>query len=234
VKQLIIGHRGAAGLAPENTLKSFQLALDLGLDAVECDIHTTKDKQLVVIHDNTLERTTNGKGWVVEHTLKQLKILDAGKGEQIPSFKDVYDLVVKKYSKKLIVEIKGGSWKEAKQTEKALEEFIQKYNVLEDKGNFEVHSLWHGTIKIIKEKFPSITTVAVLDVGLEPEYMVKLATKVNANGLSISNDFVSKEIIQLAHKNNLFVDAWTAEDEETFKRIKQMGVAGLIRSEFDE
>lgn len=74
----VFGHRGAAGLAPENTLPSFALGLELGADILELDVHGTRDGAIVVFHDPTLERTTNGEGQVREHTLAQLQALDAG------------------------------------------------------------------------------------------------------------------------------------------------------------
>lgn len=75
---MVFGHRGAAGHAPENTFASFQLAQRMGVDAIELDVRLTLDRQLVVIHDETLERTTNGSGFVREHTLSELKGLNAG------------------------------------------------------------------------------------------------------------------------------------------------------------
>ena len=80
----IIGHRGAAGLEPENTLRSFSRAVRLGVDAVELDVHWVHD-ELIVIHDDTLERTTNGTGPLDSISLAELRELDAGAGERIPT-----------------------------------------------------------------------------------------------------------------------------------------------------
>lgn len=87
----IIAHRGASADAPENTMAAFQLAFDQGADGIELDVMLSKDKQLVVIHDDTLDRTTNGSGRVRDLTLAQLHALDAGMGEQIPTLKQVLD-----------------------------------------------------------------------------------------------------------------------------------------------
>jgi glycerophosphoryl diester phosphodiesterase len=89
----IAGHRGAAGLRPENTLAGFRRALELGCPWVECDVHATRDGHVVVIHDATLERTTNGRGNVGDHTLAELRRLDAGGGEAIPTLEEVLTLV---------------------------------------------------------------------------------------------------------------------------------------------
>ena len=101
---LIIGHRGAAGLEPENTLRSFARALDIGVDAIELDVYCV-DGQLVVIHDDTLERTTNGRGEVMATSFEALRALDAGKGERIPTLDEVLALAAGKVT--VNVELKG-------------------------------------------------------------------------------------------------------------------------------
>ncbi len=89
---LCIGHRGAAGLEPENTLRSVRRALEVGADGIEIDVHCL-DGELVVIHDHSLNRTTNGAGALRHHTLAEARQLDAGKGERIPFLREVLDLV---------------------------------------------------------------------------------------------------------------------------------------------
>ena len=91
---LAFAHRG--GTAPgysENTLPAFRRAIDLGVDGIELDLRVTRDKHIVIIHDSTLDRTTNGKGDVREHTLEEIGRLDAGNGVRVPTFKEVLDLV---------------------------------------------------------------------------------------------------------------------------------------------
>jgi len=88
-RPLIIAHRGASGHAPENTKAAFQLALDQHADGIELDVMLSKDGRLVVIHDDTVDRTTNGTGRVRDLTLNQLMALDAGNGEKIPTLEEV-------------------------------------------------------------------------------------------------------------------------------------------------
>lgn len=88
---LVCGHRGAAGLAPENTLAALHAALDCGVQLVECDVHTSADGRVAVIHDDTLERTTSGAGRVAAQTWNALRQLDAGGGERIPEFREWLD-----------------------------------------------------------------------------------------------------------------------------------------------
>ena len=102
---ILTGHRGAAALEPENTLLSMQKAIDLSVDQIEIDVHLTSDQHLVVIHDTTVDRTTDGQGAVADFTLEKIKQLDAGKGERIPTLQEVIDLVRGKVV--LQIELKG-------------------------------------------------------------------------------------------------------------------------------
>lgn len=95
---LVVAHRGGAGMAPENTLAAFRKALEVGADAIELDVRLTRDRQVVVIHDRRLERTTTGHGPVGAHTLEELKCLDAGSwygpqfsGERVPTLIEVFE-----------------------------------------------------------------------------------------------------------------------------------------------
>lgn len=107
----VIAHKGASALSPENTLAAFQKALDMGVDMIELDVRNTKDEQIVVIHDETLDRTTNGVGNVHDYTLEEVRSLDAGswfdpafREEKVPTLKEVLDLINGKC--KVLIEIK--------------------------------------------------------------------------------------------------------------------------------
>ncbi len=89
---LHIGHRGAAGHAPENTLASIRTAIGFGVDLVEVDLQRSRDGRVVIIHDQTVDRTTNGKGKVAARSLAELQALDAGKGERIPTLEELLEL----------------------------------------------------------------------------------------------------------------------------------------------
>lgn len=107
----IIGHRGAAKLAPENTLAGFEKAVEVGADMVELDIHMTKDGEIVVIHDATLDRTTNGNGAIIEHNFSEIRTLDAGgwydttySGQKVPTLREAMELINGRCQ--LLIEIK--------------------------------------------------------------------------------------------------------------------------------
>lgn len=108
----VIAHKGASGEAPENTLAAIQIALDLGVDMIELDVRNTSDGEIIVFHDETLDRTTDGTGLVHEHTLEEIKKLDAGSwfgkakyvGEKVPTLKEALDLINGQC--KVLIEIK--------------------------------------------------------------------------------------------------------------------------------
>ncbi|NLK39964.1 MAG: glycerophosphodiester phosphodiesterase [Clostridiales bacterium] len=131
---LVAGHRGYKALYPENTMISFKKAIEIGVDMIEMDLNVTADRQLVIIHDTTLDRTTNGNGKVRDFTLKEIKSLDAGifkgeefAGERVPEFSEFLDLVSKEENLYLNVEIKDRTFEAVDLTIKALDE----YNMLD-------------------------------------------------------------------------------------------------------
>ncbi|NIA14063.1 MAG: glycerophosphodiester phosphodiesterase [Nitrospiraceae bacterium] len=101
----VVGHRGAAGLEPENTIRSFERAIELGVDYVECDVHLTRDGHVVVIHDDHVDRTTNGHGAVRSLDLETVRSLDAGGGQQVPTLDEILDVIAGEV--RLFCELKG-------------------------------------------------------------------------------------------------------------------------------
>ena len=210
---MIMGHRGAAALEPENTLLSIKKAMEIGVDAVEIDVHLSKDKEIVVIHDSTLDRTTNGTGPVSNYTLSELKKYDAGKGEAVPTLQEVMELTDKKV--RLVIELKE------KDTERIVVEHIKK-NRLED--NVYVISFWHGLVKNVKEIDSCIKT-GVLFVGCPVD--TSIADQVSADALVIKYTFIDAEFVELSHKNDLKVFIWNIDDPDLIKPFVDMGVDGI-------
>jgi len=131
---IVAGHMGYAYLYPANTMLSFQKAIELGVDMLELDLNLSLDKELIVMHDNTIDRTTNGTGEIRNMTLKELKAYDAGikkgeefRNERIPTFTELLDMVTKENNIYLNVEIKEKTFETADLAIKALE----KYNMLD-------------------------------------------------------------------------------------------------------
>ena len=210
---IIMGHRGAAALEPENTLLSIKKAMEIGVDAVEIDVHLSRDKEIVVIHDLTLDRTTDGTGLVSNYTLSELKKYDAGKGEAIPTLQEVMELTDKKV--KLVIELKQ------KGTERIVVEQIKK-NGFED--NVYVISFWHRLVKNIKETDKNIKT-GVLLVGCPVN--TSIADQISADALFMKYTFVDTEIVELSHKNGLKVFIWNIDDPFLIKPFADIGVDGI-------
>ena len=209
-KMMIMGHRGAAALEPENTLLSIARAIEIGVDAVEIDVHLTKDREVVVIHDATVDRTTNGTGPVNSFTVQEIKRLNAGKGQAIPTLQDVIDLIDMRV--KLIIELKQEG------TEKSVVDLIARNNLYD---NAYVISFWHRLVKTVKEMDSSIKT-GVLFVGCPVDTCV--ATQASADVLVMKYSFVNKEFVKSAHQDDIKVFIWNIDDRDVLIPYADMGV----------
>jgi glycerophosphoryl diester phosphodiesterase len=225
MKQYTIGHRGAAGVAPENALKAFRIGCESPAEVLECDIHLTKDKKLVVIHDGTLDRTTNGSGWVKDYTLEEIRRFDAGDGEKIPTLEEVVELVLD-HGKKLIIEIKAEDWPTALDQADAFSTFLQSHTDIIPK--IYLHSFWLDILGKVKQNFPDLSTFAVIWVGLSPDKLVQLIIDAKANGVSIEQDYVSAEFVDLCHQRNIEINAFLLNDASSFEKMRNRRVDGLI------
>lgn len=210
---MLMGHRGAAALEPENTLLSINRALEIGANAVEIDVHLTRDRELAVIHDSTLDRTTNGTGPVSSCTLSEIKKFDAGKGERIPSLQEVIDLV--RGRGRLIVELKEEG------TEQGVVELIRK-NGLYDSAY--VISFWHMLVKRVKEMDSRIKT-GVLLVGCPVNAC--LAKSASADALVMNYAFVNRELVETAHREGVKVFIWNIDRPDLLKPYADMQVDGI-------
>jgi len=210
---IIMGHRGAAALAPENTLLSIATAMEIGVDAVEIDVHLSKDKEIVVIHDATVDRTTNGTGAVSSYTLEEMKRLDAGKGETIPTLQEVMDLIHGKV--KLVIELKDEG------TEEPVVDLIKRNGLVE---NVYVISFWHRLVRTVKDIEGRIKT-GVLFVGCPVD--ASIAARVSADALVMKYTFVDKRFVDTAHKEGLTVFVWNIDDPRLVKPYADMGVDGM-------
>lgn len=210
----IMGHRGAPAVEPENTLRSFRRALAMGVAAVELDVQLTKDGRLAVIHDETLDRTTNGRGPVQGFSLAELKQLDAGQGEPVPSLEEVFDLV--KGKAHLVVELKQP------EAAPALLRFFQEHQAFEFAT---VISFWHPALKVLKEQEARLST-GVLMVGC-PADPVGLAQAARADALILQYAYVTPKLVAAAHSHGLLVYVWNIDDINTLQPYLVMNLDGI-------
>jgi glycerophosphoryl diester phosphodiesterase len=201
-------------MEPENTLRSFRRALAVGVAAVELDVQLTKDGRLAVIHDETLDRTTNGRGPVKNFSLAELQQLDAGQGEPIPSLEEVFDLV--KGKAHLVVELKQP------EAASALLRFFREHQAFEFAT---IISFWHPALKALKEQESRLTT-GVLMVGC-PADPVGLAQAARANALILQYAYVTPKLVAAAHSHGLLVYVWNIDDIETLQPYLVMNLDGI-------
>ncbi|MGA9141323.1 MAG: glycerophosphodiester phosphodiesterase family protein [Methanocella sp.] len=207
---MIVGHRGAAGYEPENTLLSFQKAIEIGVDWIEMDVRRSADGHLVIIHDDTVDRTTNGHGKVSEMTLAELKALDAGKGQKIPTLQEAIDIT--KGRVKIVTEIKQQG------TELELLDLIDRNDIVNAcmVASFDTYS-----IRRIKGFSPQSPTAAI--VSRLPVDFKALALDVMADCIFMRKDIVSQAIIDEAHKNGFTVNVWNEDTPEEIRKYAAMG-----------
>jgi len=217
---LIIAHRGASAYEPENTLRSVRRALELGADMVEVDVHVSRDGHIVVVHDATVDRTTDGKGCVKDMTLKELKRLDAGLGEQIPALEEVIELV--RGRAQLVIEIKvPGIEERVLQTieERALE------------NEALITSFYHPVVKRVKELSPYVRTGVI--VASRPLKPITLVLEANSDALFPKHIFVDLQMVEEIHKYNLAVYPWTVNTIDQTRPLIDMGVDGIVTNKPD-
>jgi len=210
----VVGHRGAAGLEPENTLRSFRRALELGVDYVECDVHLTRDGHLVVIHDETLDRTTNGHGRVAEHTLAQIRALDAGLGERVPTLQEVLEAV--KGRAGILIELKGPG------TEEPVVRQVQALGMEEEVVLTSFHL---ERLAKVKALMPSLRVGAIF--SQPPPDALEQALQVGASGMGVNYRYLRQEWVEAAHAAGLEVRAWNPDTEPEMQAMLALGVDGI-------
>lgn len=215
-----IGHRGAAGYEPENTLLSFQKGLQLQVDLIELDVQICKTGQVVAIHDAKIDRTTNGTGYVVEKTFQELRSLDAGKEQTIPTLQEVLDLVARKT--KVNIEIKGEGV--AKATFDILQMYISERGW--SWGDFLISSFNHYELLEFNRLTSKVKIGAVI-AGIPIGY-AECADKVNAYSLHPSKEFINQTLVDEAHKRGMKVFVYTLNEIGDIQRMKSLGVDGIF------
>ncbi len=220
---LIIGHRGAAGYEPENTLLSFKKAIDLKVDMIEMDVFRCKTGELVIIHDNSVNRTTNGKGLIRELTFKELRSLDAGKGEKIPALTEVLDLLNAKIPVNL--ELKGEN------TAGPVSEVLMYY--IKEKGwaspDFYISSFNHRLLQEFIALMPEDAKVRIcpLIYGI-PLDLGQFIKTLRAYSVNISSDFIDLKIIDEAHAQSMKVFVYSVNKPREALRMKSLGIDGIF------
>ena len=227
---LVIAHRGASGMAPENTMAAFTRALDVGADAIELDVRLTRDGRVVVIHDRRLERTTTGRGFVGTYALKELKSLDAGSwfgakfgGEHIPTLDEVFDGLPGDFL--IYVELKArgyGAWPLAAR----VIELMRRFNRWDSTMIASFNPL---AMAYVRAAEPRITRGYIWSsrhpLPLRARWLSPL---VNPHWLAPDRQTLTLEILSRFHAMGKPVAAWDMDASADMGRLKHMGLDAAV------
>ncbi|MCL5789897.1 MAG: hypothetical protein M1290_05485 [Candidatus Thermoplasmatota archaeon] len=210
---LVIAHRGGGELFTENTITAFKKAEELGVDAIECDIHLTKDDHIVISHDPDLKRMAGIDRRISEMSFDEISKVSLKGGERIPSIESVFEEV----DIPLIVELKS------------LEMVGRVIRLLEERPDYLKKavfiSFYHKAMLIIKEKFENATTGALLaGFPVDPVSVVKSC---KSDTLSIYYEGLSKDYVEMCHRGGIMVSVWTPNSESDIDAVIAAGVDSI-------
>ncbi len=228
-------HRGGAGLAPENTLAAFRKALELGVDALEMDLHVTRDGVVVIIHDETLDRTTDGRGDVGDLSLEAVKRSDAGdkfapafRGERVPTLREVIDLVKANGNGRVRLDLELKYRQDRPGRPEDFEERV--LEILRETGFAErvnVISFHHPSLTKVKALEPKIRTGLLAGGRMAPPDPVTLVRQFRADYYSPNFRHVTSEAVAALHQAGIPIVPWTINEEAEMRRLMALGIGGL-------
>jgi glycerophosphoryl diester phosphodiesterase len=226
-KMRIIAHRGSSGEAPENTMIAFKRSIEEGSDAIELDIHLSKDNEIIVCHDATVNRTTNGTGYIRDMDLSALKQLDAGSwfaerfaGETLPLLNEVFELVPNHIL--INVEIKN---KYEGHLLRPLLELIMKYNRID---SVVISSFDHKFLKLLKFQEPKIKIGVLISSNMINVMKYIDSMEIEVYSIHPNYKFMDNEDIQEVVKQGLEVYPYTIDSLEALQSAIDSGVTGIM------
>lgn len=226
---MIIGHKGAAGYAPENTLASLKKAVEMGLKFIEIDVQFTKDQEIIVMHDYTLERTTNGKGMVKSHTLSEIKELSAGlwyneayKDEKVPTLEEVLRFLPK--DTMLNIEIKNIA-RERNGIEEKILEIIKRFDI---EDQILISSFDHLSLKKVRTLNSSIKIGLLLYAYLIDPFRYIEESGIKPFSVHPAIEYLDLEFADEAKKRGYKVFPYTVNSVEEYAFCMYLGVEGVF------
>ncbi|EKE18662.1 MAG: Glycerophosphoryl diester phosphodiesterase [uncultured bacterium] len=223
-----IGHRGACGYAPENTLSSVQKAIELGVDMIEFDVQICKSGEAIVFHDDSVNKKTNGKGLIKNLTIEQLRVLDVLPGEKIPTLVETLELINKKT--KVNIELKGLGT--AQIVADITREFIQNKNWKEE--DFLVSSFHWQELEKFHDNYPEIKTGILAKRRLKglfkysQQNISEEALKIGAYSVNFPLNGITKAKVEKMHEKGLKVFVYTVNNHIDIKFMEEIGVDGIF------
>lgn len=215
----IVAHRGASAERPENTLPAFELAIAQGADVIECDVRRTADGHLVVMYDETLDRTTDGTGPLRQRTLDEVRALDAGGGARVPLLEEVLELARGRV--RVNVDLK-----EADLPEDAVAT-VRRLDMLDGVTFISfLPEVWDEIDRLSPES-PVVHLVRSA-AALAGMAMGEVGTQSVSAGIGMPYGLVSPEIVENMRRHGYGVFAWTVDDEAEMRRLIDCGVNGIV------
>lgn len=214
-RPLIIGHRGASAVAPENTIAAFEAAIEAGADGIEFDVRLARDGVPVVIHDETLYRTHRVRHRVADSSVNQLNTFE------VPSLAQVFELFA---SNKLILylELKGKETQLAEECCRLVEQYRLKERVI-----FECFE--HSALQTIKNIDSTLRTAALFQPPAS--FIVRRALGIEASEIALHHRLTNKRTVERARLADLNVVTWTVDDPAWIKRAQELGIHALITND---
>jgi len=219
-KMLKIAHRGAKAYEPENTLQAFQKALDLNADGIELDVHLSADGHIIVMHDETIDKMTNGKGEITQYTLAELKsFLIAGQYE-IPTLNEVFDLVDKKCF--INVELKNADT--SSQVVALIETYIKEKDWTYE--HFIISSFDWNALKEVQNLNPNIPVGVLTEENIDTA--LAFAETIKTKAIHPDYHLLNAENVSKIKQKGFLVFPWTVNTEEDIQKVKGYKVDGII------
>ncbi len=217
---LKIGHRGAKGHEPENTLIGFKKAIDMHVDRIELDVHLSADNEIMVIHDETVNRTTDGTGFVNQFSLPELKRLRIKKDHHIPTLTEVLDLI----DQRCEINIELKSYETADKVVNLIEKYVSKKRW--NYSHFLVSSFDWNALQQVALLNPDIPIGVITETDLD--LALAFAKFIQAKSIHPYYHLVTKENTAKMQEKGFQVYPWTINEPEDIKKIKSFNVNGII------
>ncbi|TDL30959.1 glycerophosphodiester phosphodiesterase [Jeotgalibacillus sp. S-D1] len=227
-----VAHRGASGYAPENTIAAFDKAVDMKADYIEIDVQQSKDGQLVVIHDTSVDRTTDGTGYISDLTLEELRSLDAGSwkgeeftGEKIPTFEEVLDRYRGKIG--ILIELKSPELYPGMEESIALK--LKERNL--DKPRNEkiiIQSFNFESMKLTNSLLPRVPIGVLTSSSKDTTEQALREFSTYADYFNPSYRLVTKDLVNRVHSIGMKISSWTVRSQETADFLLESGVDAII------
>lgn len=227
-----VAHRGASALYPENTLLAYRRAVEQGVDALEVDVQRTADDALVIMHDETLDRTTNGAGRVRQHRLAEVRRLDAGQGERVPTLGEVIQLA-RSAGVRLCVEIKGDGETEELAIAEAVVAALERADFLDRVivTSFSPAALLRS--KALQPRLALMLDPSPQDGSLTPRQICEQTLAAGANCLSYDFHFLTQAVVDECRLSGLALWPWAPDEAGDIRRVLKLDVPGVMTNRPD-